>query len=54
MPSAGFEHKIPASEWPHTNSLDHTTTGICSYITIRKPTLIRMFIGPCFTAIVDE
>jgi hypothetical protein len=28
MPPAGFEHKIQASEWPKTHSLDRAGTGI--------------------------
>ena len=28
MPPAGFESKIPASEWPQTHALDRAATGI--------------------------
>jgi hypothetical protein len=28
MPSAGFEPKIPASEWPKTLALDRAETGV--------------------------
>jgi len=28
MPPAGFEHAIPASEWPQTHASDRADTGI--------------------------
>jgi hypothetical protein len=28
MPSVGFEPAIPATEWPHTHSLDDIAIGI--------------------------
>jgi hypothetical protein len=32
MPSAGFEHAIPAIKRPHTYALDRTAIGMSSYI----------------------
>jgi hypothetical protein len=33
MPPSGFEHAIPASEWPQTHALDRATTVIgCSSV----------------------
>jgi len=37
MPPAGFEPKIPASEWPQTHSLERAATGIDTlFITFSK------------------
>jgi len=48
MPSAGFEPKIPAGEWPQTYALDLATTGTgrqIAYVNVKFEFLRALFMN---------